>query len=172
MAATAAVLGSHHGKRSRLNPSEPQPDVPDVPNVDPKLVEMIVREVLDLRVGVGWDDIVGLQFAKRCIMEAVIWPMRRPDIFQGLRGPPKGVLLFGPPGTGKTMIGRAIACQSGARFLNISASSLMSKWVGEGEKMVRALFGVARAFQVCLWSYLCKRVESVVGEIGACVIAN
>lgn len=66
------------------------------------------------------------------------------DIFNGLRGPPKGLLLFGPPGTGKTMLGRCIASQAGATFFSISASSLTSKWVGEGEKMVRALFAVAR----------------------------
>lgn len=121
--------------------------VPEVPNVEPRLVEMIMQEVLDLGGQVDWDDIAGLAFAKKCVMEVVVWPMRRPDLFRGLRSPPKGLLLFGPPGTGKTMIGRAIASQSGARFLNISASCLMSKWVGEGEKMVRALFGVARALQ-------------------------
>lgn len=110
---------------------------------------MIMNEVLEQSPGVDWDDIAGLQFAKRCVMEAVVWPMLRPDIFTGLRGPPKGLLLFGPPGTGKTMIGRAIASKSGARFFNISASSLVSKWAGEGEKTVRALFGVARIFQVC-----------------------
>lgn len=66
--------------------------------------------------------------------------MKRPDIFNGL-------LLFGPPGTGKTMIGRAIASQSGAKFFNISASTVLSEWVGGGEKMVRALFAVARAQQ-------------------------
>ena len=69
------------------------------------------------------------------------------DIFTGLRGPPKGLLLFGPPGTGKTLIGKCIASQSGATFFSISASSLTSKWVGEGEKMVRALFAVARIEQ-------------------------
>lgn len=119
-----------------------------MPNVDPKLVQLIMNETLDKSPGVEWDDIAGLTFAKQCVMEAVVWPMLRPDIFSGLRGPPKGLLLFGPPGTGKTMIGRAIASKSGARFFNISASSLVSKWAGEGEKTVRALFGVARIFQV------------------------
>ncbi|KAH8041250.1 hypothetical protein HPB51_014398 [Rhipicephalus microplus] len=65
----------------------------------------------------------------------------------GLRQPPKGLLLFGPPGTGKTLIGKCIASQAGATFFCISASSLTSKWVGEGEKMVRALFAVARSCQ-------------------------
>lgn len=69
------------------------------------------------------------------------------DIFTGLRGPPKGLLLFGPPGTGKTMIGKCIASQAKASFFSISASSLTSKWVGEGEKLVRALFAVARCSQ-------------------------
>lgn len=122
-------------------------DLPDIPNVEPRLVEMIMNDMLDRSPEVDWDDIAGLHFAKRCVMEAVVWPMKRPDIFTGLRGPPKGLLLFGPPGTGKTLIGRAIASKSGAKFFNISASSLMSKWVGEGEKMVRALFEVARVFQ-------------------------
>ena len=72
---------------------------------------------------------------------------KRRDIFKGLRGPPKGLLLFGPPGTGKTLIGKCIASQSGATFFSISSSSLTSKWMGDGEKMVRALFAVARCHQ-------------------------
>lgn len=73
-----------------------------------------------------------------------MWPLLRPDIFTGLRHPPKGILLFGPPGTGKTLIGKCIASQSHSTFFSISASSLTSKWIGDGEKMVRALFAVAR----------------------------
>uniref|UniRef100_A0A8C9MRM2 Fidgetin-like protein 1 n=1 Tax=Serinus canaria TaxID=9135 RepID=A0A8C9MRM2_SERCA len=103
--------------------------------------------IMDHGPPVSWDDIAGVEFAKATIKEIVVWPMLRPDIFTGLRGPPKGILLFGPPGTGKTLIGKCIACQSGATFFSISASSLTSKWVGEGEKMVRALFAVARCQQ-------------------------
>lgn len=66
---------------------------------------------------------------------------------QGARAPPKGLLLFGPPGTGKTLIGKAIASNIQATFFNISASSLTSKWIGQGEKMVRTLFAVATALQ-------------------------
>lgn len=69
--------------------------------------------------------------------------MSQPNLFTGLRSLPRGLLLFGPPGTGKTLIGKAIAHESGATFFSISASSLMSKWIGEGEKTVRTLFAVA-----------------------------
>eukprot|EP00742_Colponemidia_sp_Colp-10_P005658 GILJ01006048.1.p1 GENE.GILJ01006048.1~~GILJ01006048.1.p1 ORF type:complete len:674 (+),score=92.32 GILJ01006048.1:1592-3613(+) len=116
-------------------------------NLDPKMIEMIQNEILDRSPLVHWTDIAGLTFAKKCINEIVVWPILRPDIFTGLRGPPKGLLLFGPPGTGKTLIGKAIATESGATFFSISASSLTSKWVGEGEKMVRTLFAVASVHQ-------------------------
>ncbi|XP_036395645.1 fidgetin-like protein 1 [Megalops cyprinoides] len=116
-------------------------------NFEPKIIELIMSEIMDHGPPVAWDDIAGLEFAKATIKEIVVWPMLRPDIFTGLRGPPKGILLFGPPGTGKTLIGKCIACQSGATFFSISASSLTSKWVGEGEKMVRALFAIARCHQ-------------------------
>ncbi|KAM7311270.1 fidgetin-like protein 1 [Ixodes scapularis] len=123
-------------------------DLPDeLKNVDPKMVELIRNEIMDQGPSVHWDDIAGLEFAKQSVKEMVVWPMLRPDIFTGLRQPPKGLLLFGPPGTGKTLIGKCIASQAGATFFCISASSLTSKWVGEGEKMVRALFAVARACQ-------------------------
>lgn len=67
-------------------------------NIDPKLVELITNEMLNRSPNVKWCDIAGLDFAKQSVQEIVVWPMLRPDIFTGLRGPPKGLLLFGPPG--------------------------------------------------------------------------
>ena len=102
-------------------------------------IEKIENEIIDRGDPITFEDIAGLHFAKKCVNELVCWPMARPDIFVGLRSLPKGLLLFGPPGTGKTLIGKAIAHQSGATFLNISASSLTSKWIGEGEKVLISL---------------------------------
>lgn len=117
---------------------------------------------------IGWDDIAGLEYAKSTIQEAVVWPMLRPDIFTGLRRPPRGILLFGPPGTGKTLIGKCIASQSNSTFFSISASSLTSKWIGDGEKMVRALFAVAAVNQPSVIEFsLLTRI--VLARIHTCI---
>ncbi|PWA57586.1 ATPase, AAA-type, core [Artemisia annua] len=111
------------------------------------LVERITNEIMNCDTNVRWDDIAGLHHAKKCVTEMVVWPLLRPDIFNGCRSPGRGLLLFGPPGTGKTMIGKAIAGEAKATFFHISASSLTSKWFGEGEKLVRSLFAVASCCQ-------------------------
>ncbi|KAJ3408758.1 hypothetical protein HDV05_004767 [Chytridiales sp. JEL 0842] len=116
-------------------------------NVDSALANRILNEVVVNTPGISWDDIVGLETAKQSLREIVILPTLRPELFTGLRAPAKGVLLFGPPGTGKTMLAKAVAHESKATFFSISASSLTSKYVGEGEKMVRALFAMARKLQ-------------------------
>ncbi len=122
-------------------------ELENLKNIDQKLIDTIMSEVMDKTPGVTWDDIAGLEFVKKTIKEIVIWPMLRPDIFKGLRGPPKGLLLFGPPGTGKTLIAKTIAHESGSTFFNISSSVLSSKWQGESEKLVKVLFEVARCYQ-------------------------
>lgn len=90
-----------------------------------------------------WDDISGLTTAKRSLQEAAILPLLRPDLYTGLRSPPRGILLYGPPGTGKTMLVKAVAHESQCILFACSASAMTSKWVGEGEKLVRTLFRFA-----------------------------
>ncbi|OMJ83731.1 hypothetical protein SteCoe_15273 [Stentor coeruleus] len=125
------------------NPSEAQKEDSKITGIEEKLIEMIESEIITRNPCVKWDDIAGLEFAKKTVNEAIVWPLKRPDLFKGIRAPPKGLLLFGPPGTGKTMIGKAIASEVSATFFSISASSITSKWVGEGEKLVRVLFALA-----------------------------
>lgn len=155
----------NHKPNQKKPPQQQQPEDERLRNIDPKMIETIMNEIILPASLVKWEDIAGLSEAKQTIKEIVIWPMLRPDIFTGLRGPPRGLLLFGPPGTGKTLIGKCIASQANASFFSISASCLTSKWIGEGEKMVRALFAVARCKQPSVVfideidSILCQRKE-------------
>lgn len=91
-----------------------------------------------------WKDIAGLDEAKQALQEAAILPLMRPDLFSGLRKP-RNILLYGPPGTGKTLLVKAVAHESSCLLFICTASSLTSKWHGEGEKLLRTLFDVARA---------------------------
>jgi katanin p60 ATPase-containing subunit A1 len=111
---------------------------------DGELADGLEREILDRSPSVRWDDIAGLTDAKRLLEEAVVLPLWMPEYFQGIRRPWKGVLLFGPPGTGKTMLAKAVATECGTTFFNISSSTLARKYRGESERMVRILFDLAR----------------------------
>ncbi len=113
--------------------------------VDESAANQIFNEIVVHGDEVHWDDVAGLDVAKKALKEAVVYPFLRPDLFMGLREPARGMLLFGPPGTGKTMLARAVATESRSTFFAISASSLTSKWLGESEKLVRALFSLAKA---------------------------
>ncbi|KAK2803337.1 hypothetical protein FQN51_003758 [Onygenales sp. PD_10] len=112
--------------------------------VDADAARQILNDIVVRGDEVHWDDVAGLEVAKNALKEAVVYPFLRPDLFSGLREPARGMLLFGPPGTGKTMLARAVATESRSTFFSVSASSLTSKWHGESEKLVRALFGLAK----------------------------
>ncbi|XVF82188.1 hypothetical protein PTKIN_Ptkin16aG0025000 [Pterospermum kingtungense] len=85
------------------------------------LIKLILAQIIEQDAMVKWDDIAGLELAKNCVQETVLWPLLNPKLFQGVCSIGKGVLLFGPPGTGKTMIGKAVAGEMEATFFNISA---------------------------------------------------
>ncbi|KAJ3701067.1 hypothetical protein LUZ61_004772 [Rhynchospora tenuis] len=114
-------------------------------------------------IGVTFDDIGALDDIKESLQELVMLPLRRPDLFKGgLLKPCRGILLFGPPGTGKTMLAKAIANEAGASFINVSMSTITSKWFGEDEKNVRALFTLAA--KVAPTIVFVDEVDSMLGQ--------
>ncbi|MGB9676388.1 MAG: AAA family ATPase [Candidatus Bathyarchaeales archaeon] len=100
--------------------------------------ELVVTE----KPNVKWDEVVGLESAKKAVKEAIVYPVQRPDLFP--LGWPRGILLFGPPGCGKTLLAAAVATEIDATFISIDAASIMSKWLGEAEQNVAKLFNSAR----------------------------
>ncbi len=100
--------------------------------------ELVLKEKPDVR----WEEVVGLDPAKKAIKEAIVYPVQRPDLFP--LGWPRGILLFGPPGCGKTLIAAAVATEIDAVFVSVDAASIMSKWLGEAEQNVARLFTSAR----------------------------
>ncbi|MEE9376525.1 MAG: CDC48 family AAA ATPase [Candidatus Lokiarchaeia archaeon] len=137
--------------------------------IDPELLEQIevtkedfeealkevlpsgIREVFVEVPNVPWDQVGGLDDLKQKLVEAVEWPLSHPNIFirMGIR-PPKGILLYGPPGCGKTLLARAVATESKANFISVKGPELLSKWVGESEKAIREVFRIAKQASPCI----------------------
>lgn len=136
--------------------------IDSLPGVDKLAAKQIFQEIVVQGDEVHWDDIAGLNTAKNSLKEAVVYPFLRPDLFRGLREPITGMLLFGPPGTGKTMLARAVAHESKSTFFSISASSLTSKYLGESEKLVRALFAVAKKLAPAI--IFVDEIDSILGS--------
>ncbi len=102
--------------------------------------DLIMKE----KPNVKWDEVVGLEDAKNALRESIVYPTKRPDLFP--LGWPKGLLLYGPPGCGKTILAAATASELDGYFINVDAASMMSKWLGEAEKNVSKLFNMARGY--------------------------
>jgi len=117
----------------------------DFVNAYKEITPTAMREVYIEIPTVHWEDIGGLEEVKEDLKEAVEWPIKTPEIFERLGiKPPKGILLFGPPGCGKTLLAKAVATESAANFITIKGPEVFSKWVGESEKAIREVFRKAR----------------------------
>ncbi|BFZ59181.1 Vacuolar protein sorting-associated protein 4 [Saitoella coloradoensis] len=109
-----------------------------------KLRGALSGSILSEKPNVHWEDIAGLEAAKEALKEAVILPIKFPHLFTGKRKPWSGILLYGPPGTGKSYLAKAVATEANGTFFSVSSSDLVSKWMGESEKLVKQLFTMAR----------------------------
>jgi transitional endoplasmic reticulum ATPase len=123
----------------------------DFENATREVTPSAMREVYVEPPDVKWDDIGGLDNVKRELQEAVEWPLKYPDLYKELKhNIPKGILLHGPSGTGKTLLAKAVATESEANFISVKGPELLSKWVGESEKGIREIFRKARQASPCV----------------------
>lgn len=135
------VKDGETGNGEKDSDSDSDSDDPEKKKLQSKLEGAIVIE----KPNVKWSDVIGLEGAKEALKEAVILPIKFPHLFTGKRTPWKGILLFGPPGTGKSYLAKAVATEANnSTFFAVSSSDLVSKWLGESEKLVRNLFELAR----------------------------
>ncbi len=153
----AKILKSHISGH-RLRRASPSPSASsDVPTDDKikseggkfseeeqEMIDMISGTIVTESPDIGWKQIAGLENCKQALREAIVLPMLKPELFTGARKPWAGILLFGPPGCGKTLLAKAAATECKATFFSASSADLLSKWLGESEKLISSLFKVAR----------------------------
>ncbi|KAI9844931.1 MAG: Vacuolar protein sorting-associated protein 4 [Sclerophora amabilis] len=135
--ANGKVSGGSGKKKSDSDDEEMDPE-------SKKLRGALAGAILTDKPDIRWDDVAGLEGAKEALKEAVILPIKFPHLFTGKRQPWRGILLYGPPGTGKSYLAKAVATEANSTFFSVSSSDLVSKWMGESERLVKQLFNMAR----------------------------
>ncbi|RHZ47196.1 hypothetical protein Glove_587g8 [Diversispora epigaea] len=152
--------GGNKGRKKTGSSEDEDETDPDIKKLRSALSTAILREKPNVR----WDDVAGLEIAKEALKEAVILPIKFPHLFTGKRKPWSGILLYGPPGTGKSYLAKAVATEANSTFFSVSSSDLVSKWMGESERLVKNLFGMARD---CVPSIIfIDEVDSLCGQRG------
>ncbi|ORX64510.1 AAA-domain-containing protein [Basidiobolus meristosporus CBS 931.73] len=141
--AKKAVTANGKERRTKGNNGDDGDGDDDDPDTK-KLRDGLTSAILTEKPNVHWDDVAGLDGAKEALKEAVILPIKFPHLFTGKRTPWKGILLYGPPGTGKSYLAKAVATEANSTFFSVSSSDLVSKWMGESERLVKQLFEMAR----------------------------
>ncbi|KAJ2784991.1 Vacuolar protein sorting-associated protein 4 [Coemansia javaensis] len=144
---SAVAVGSHGGASKKKANGAGRGDSDDGSGLDSetrKLRQGLESAILSEKPNVHWEDVAGLDGAKESLKEAVILPIRFPQLFTGKRTPWRGILLYGPPGTGKSYLAKAVATEANSTFYSVSSSDLVSKWMGESERLVKNLFAMAR----------------------------
>ncbi|XP_072168679.1 vacuolar protein sorting-associated protein 4B-like [Diadema setosum] len=136
--------GAGSNKKSSKGGGNGESSSDEEENAELKKMEKQLEGAIVENPNVKWSDVAGLEGAKEALKEAVIMPTKFPHLFTGKRKPWRGILLFGPPGTGKSYLAKAVATEANSTFLSVSSSDLMSKWLGESEKMVKSLFAMSR----------------------------
>ncbi|MHA1265230.1 MAG: AAA family ATPase [Candidatus Helarchaeota archaeon] len=135
--------------RDSLDPNRPveTKDGKKISKEESKMREALSETIIMEKPDITMEEVANLENAKQALREAIVLPLERPDLFQGARKPWRGVLLFGPPGCGKTLLAKAIANECNATFFTADAASLVSKWLGESEKLIKELFKLAKEEQ-------------------------